>query len=405
MSNKKKILVIGGAVTDFFIPIAESLQRKNIEIDLIEFREDQKRTNLNRYFSTIQLGVQEIFDFQSYSPIKILLCLFSRTFWGELFLLRNFKEAVKVTLIHQEFGQFFGGYDLINIHSLREGSMWFSRAIKVKTPIIFSFWGSDLFAARESLVKLQNVSLKKASVITMQTPEMEQVFREKFPNLIQKEVSLQRFGVLNAYLDGVDEQLKKKNDTALREQFNLPKDKMIVTISYSANAVSNHLRILDSIDELPNELKAKIHLLFPFSYGGPDEYRQEVKDRVKQVGCTFYFMDQFLDMIDLIKFRIVSDIYIHANKTDAFSNSMLEYLYSGNLCLIADWLPYQLLRNVGAGFIEFNNFQDLRSKLENAILNFVTLQDITRKNAQLVRQNFSLDSTVQRWVELIEKES
>ena len=63
----------------------------------------------------------------------------------------------------------------------------------------------------------------------------------------------------------------------------------------------------------------------------------------------------------------MSDIYIHANITDAFSSSMLEYLLSNNICLIGDWLPYSRLKKNNIFHISLSNCKEITGIIEDSI--------------------------------------
>lgn len=421
----KKILFVGPEVSDFQNPFALKLKELGYTVDLLENRK-QPRNNpeMSRCFSNI-LNYNEISE-KRITPDKIFRYLFSselyKTFFKTVFfyhlsgkpkIIKSLRNSFSARYRKENFAKVFKEYDVVSLHSLTPGTLFFTECVKPGTKLILSYWGSDLFQVwgennpkvnRYKAHYIESSALQKADVVTVSGYEMERALIAKFgPKIINKKIVRLLFGVEEKVFDSIDKYRPKEKSQDFRDRFKIPEHKIKITVGYCGNTICNHLPMLDSISKIDPSIKHKVHLLVPMTYGDiTKEYMEKVKQKLKESGVTYTLFDKYLSYEDLIKLRVSSDIFLIMNMSDALSQSVRESLYAGNLMISAVWLPYSSLRSANIFFIE-SDFLKLPEKLSNAVLNFDEIKLQLADNPIKTKQFTALSTVLPQWIKIFDK--
>lgn len=92
------------------------------------------------------------------------------------------------------------------------------------------------------------------------------------------------------------------------------------------------------------------------------------------------------------KFRAITDIFIHAQTTDAISCAMIEHLFAGSIVINGEWLKYGILDENDISYEIFKNFDSLPKVLERAIDNIEELKDNQILNQSRIEKVWSWNS-------------
>jgi hypothetical protein len=184
------------------------------------------------------------------------------------------------------------------------------------------------------------------------------------------------------------------------DKFKIPEKKIKVTIGYSGNPICNHLPTLAELEKMDAQIKDKIHLLVPMTYGNfSDDYKEEVKKRLISSKISYTLIDKFLTINELVKLRLISDIMIMMNKSDALSQSVSEYIYSENLLISAIWLPYSPFKLKSIFFYE-TDFAGLNNTVTYSVRKFENIKSNLSKNPNKVRELTSFSKNWQSWTRI-----
>jgi len=421
----KKILFVGPEVSDFQNPFAIKLKELGYSVDLLENRKQpRKNPEMTKCFSNI-LDYNEISE-KRITPHKILRYLFTselyKTFFktvffyhlsGKIKIIKSLRNSLSTQYRKENFSKVFKDYDVVSLHSLTPGTLFFTDCVKPGSKIILSYWGSDLFQIwgennpkvnRYKAHYIESSALKKADVVTVSGYEMERALIAKFgPKVSKNKIVRLLFGVEEKVFDSIDKYRPKEKSQDFRDRFNIPDNKIKITVGYCGNTICNHLPMMDSIIKLDPSIKEKVHLLVPMTYGDiTEEYMEKVKLKLEESGVTYTLFDKYLSYEDLIKLRVSSDIFLIMNMSDALSQSVREALYAGNLMISAVWLPYSSLRYANIFFIE-SDFIKLTEKLSNAVLNFDELKLQIADNPVKTKQFTALSNVLPQWIKIFDK--
>lgn len=396
-----KILIIGREPSDFFNPICKYLSSSGYKVDLLEYRPLSETIDC---YNIVHEEYYKLFNLNSYKWVDILLGFFTIQFLKGLFDSFSIKSALRKVLLQKNFQPLFCQYDIINFHAIEEKSILLSSFVPEGIKIIFSFWGSDLFVEKQGRLEKQKYALQRADRVTLHSPEMKEIYKKKFNLDGLLNVKFQLFGIVNSFFECCE---KLNKNQFFKEEFinylNIPQNRTVVTVSYCGKPISNQCSIITTINKLNQIEKSNLHLIIPLSYGSTDDYKKEVKGLTKYQNYSCTFIESFLEYEELIKYKVVSDVYIHANVSDAFSRSMLENIYCENICLIAKWLPYSLLKDVEVSVIWFDSFNDLKKKIEETLFNINELKIRVKSNPQIIKKSFSEEATVEKWVKMFKE--
>ena len=92
-------------------------------------------------------------------------------------------------------------------------------------------------------------------------------------------------------------------------------------------------------ESLPSECV----LLLPLTYGGgpaKDSYMEKLERYIQQEGFKYEFFTNYLSQDGMFKLMRASNMFIHAQISDADSGSVKEFLLSGSIVLNGAWLSY-----------------------------------------------------------------
>ena len=411
----KKILFIGPEVTDFLNPLASKLKDLGYTADLLENRKVARNTiAINKSYSnvlnynelstkkiTVARRIKYLFALEFYK--NLLTTIFINYLEGECKVFKSIRNSLARQNSNEIFSSTLNKYDIINIHSLTPNTISFINYINQDKKIILTFWGSDLY--QTSGIKnydAQFKAMKRADIITVLNYEMEKVVLAKFGSELKNKIFHTALGIDDEIFNLMDDNKKVRPDLNYMTKYNIPENKIKITVSYSGNPVCNHLLILHELEKMDNKIKENIHLLVPMTYGNiSPEYMEEVIMALDRTNISYTLFDKFLSLNELAKLRVNSDVMIQMNKSDGFNTSVREALYADNILISAVWLPYSLLRLENIFFYE-TDFTKLTSSLSFVINNYEKIKNNVTTNPIKAKMLTAFSYNFQPWKRVFE---
>ena len=411
----KKILFLGPEVSDFINPLAGKLKELGYVVDLLENRKiPRNNPSISESYSHI-INYNELAD-RKLIFIKALKYLFTSEFYknfsktislnyldGKCRIMNSLKNALKIQHSKEIFSPILNKYDIINFHSLYPETLSYIKYIEPKKKVILSFWGSDLFQVFGLRWYYEQINaLDRADLITVHSDDMKRVVMSKFGSELQSKIVPILFGLEDEVLDEIDKAKKIKPHNHFFQKYNIPENKINITIGYCGNTICNHLYIIDELLNIDPSIKEKIHLLVPMTYGYfTKEYLDAVKIKITESGISFTLFTDYLSPDELMQLRVTSDIMIMMNKSDALSASVCEAIYAENLLISAIWLPYSPLRAVKIFFNE-TDFSELREIVTYSVNNIIEIKPKLTDNPERIRRLVSFNNNFNKWTRIFE---
>lgn len=291
-------------------------------------------------------------------------------------------------------------YDLCHVHFVDKQSALLSRVLNQQCRrIVCSVWGSDFYRSPQKIRRLQERLYGVSDIITFTNKksliEFDSYYSKKYSNKLR----ICRFGLAPL------EVLRKLelNKMGCRKHLGLPEDSIIVTVGYNNSPGQQHIEILKSIKKRRKEIPENLFFILPMTYGATNEYRNTVRKYVEQHSLRYKIFDRFMPDEEMAMLRRASDIMIQVQITDQFSGSMQEHLYSENVVITGDWLPYGTLDEKGIFMLKVSSVEEVGEKLVYALNNLDSLKEKCKKNPEIIWELSSWEKNIQSWIDVYEE--
>ena len=412
----KKILILGIAQSNFLNQLYSSVYDLD---NSFEFAIDGYKEFSNETSNLPNLPYQEYFSFKTKPITKWLLYkntifLFSERFFWQVLLFdisigKSFKSIKKNLLSFararirvKEYIQPLE-YDVFHFHFCSPKNLREIFFLPKDSKIICTFWGSDLMR----LTGVSNVfyvskALEKTDMITLQTPEMVQIFCSKYGHKFLPKLNTLRF-VLD---DKIFKEIEKNENhldriNRFKKRFKIPLNKTVIAIGHNAAPENNHIKIIDQLRFLPEKIKEQTVFVLHLSYGsiGMDYISSLSNLAVKEVDINIHIIQDHFNAEEIALFRLCTDILIHLPISDALSSSMTEVLYAGNSVITGAWLPYGVLKRNGIQFQEIEDFEEINNSLES-LLDSGHIRSYSQSNKKCIEEFLLKENNTIRWINL-----
>jgi hypothetical protein len=286
-------------------------------------------------------------------------------------------------------------FDIINIHMSR----WYYIIILpwlIKQKLVITFYGSDFYGTSNFIKNIQKILYKKADIITFTNPMTQKSFIEYYKEF-DKKCFVCRFGLKT--LDFIDKNIDK-DKVKIKEHLGYSTDKIIITCGYNAIKEQQHEEIIQNIVKLPIDILDKIQFIFPMTYGDKTQ-KEKVKLLLQNTKLDYVVLEDFLYGDDNAFIKIVSDIMLNLQTMDSFSGTMQEFLYTGNIVITGDWLPYELFDENGIKYLKISNIGELNNIIINIIENKKSILDL-EQNKGIIYSLSSWKNNIKNWMSIYE---
>ncbi len=233
--------------------------------------------------------------------------------------------------------------------------------------LVTTIFGSDIYRnSAEDKIK-QKELFSKAHIIVL-GPNMKDDFNRMFPGLESK-LRFNQYG--SSRLDLIDN-MSRGNSLALRKKHNIAEDKIVVTLGYNAKKEQQHSLFIEMLQGVDHKIKQQLHLILPMTYGENENpaYITTVKEKLESLEISYTLYDKWMDDVELAETKLISDITVNIQQTDALSSSIKEALVAQDIVLVGDWLPYKIYEDMGVFIIRsainelFDSFIEIISSFD-----------------------------------------
>lgn len=291
-----------------------------------------------------------------------------------------------------------GRFDIINVHYMDLQDVKYAPILKYLTgaKLVFSYWGSDLFRVNKKQLDSRSMIIRQADFITFDNRDLEFKFKEIYAWAHKIPSKTILFGL--PVLDIIRDRRKQITGEKIREEWKVPKDKWVVAIGYSATYAHQHIKVLKRIEKLDPETRDRLFIVLQMTYGGTVQYIKRVTAAAQKTGCEYRVIRHYLTDEEVADLRIMTDIFINAQTTDAFSGSVCENLFAGTILINAKWLCYQEFKDHDFQYLEFKNMGEIDQLIKLAMGTGIDVS----KNKRLVWQLRSWECCGPKWQRMFE---
>lgn len=375
---KKEVLIIGESGSIWIKKfITNYMDPSLFEISVLSYNDNDISWYINRNIRIIQLE-------------KIMQTKYNKS---------KFYKYIGIKALEEKLFQFNIDFDYILVQYVRLDSIKIADYYKrrKKTKIFWIYWGSDLLRKPRKRIMREKKYLKNADGLIVGANSL----KERIEQVYSYEISSKLFFIEFGMGEGdVIEEMKKNYYTkeSARDELELPLDKIIITIGYNGSPQQNHILVIQALNELDNVNKNKILLLLPVSYGLDNDYLEQLTDELEEGQWAYRLFTEFMDSQQVIPLRYATDIFIHAQTTDAMSATILEYLYTNTLVFNPRRIRYKELTDRYIEYVEYLEEAELSKLVERAISEEAWLKV---HNTEKLLELPSADDIKKQWMGII----
>lgn len=291
-----------------------------------------------------------------------------------------------------------GTIDVLHVHYIKLG---FYGAIKKHRKyikkIILTSWGSDFLRLPSRYRPLMKRFLDIADILAVDSENLRDYALSLDSNYLDKMV-IMKFGT--PVVDEL-EKIKGKYDTSeLREKFGIPQSSWVVACGYNGNVAQQHDKIVSALNSMEDIYKKQIFLYIHMGYAFDEEYCERLTNLLNLSHISYTIDKNFYDAKEMAKIRMLADIFIHGQTTDANSSSLFEYLYADTIVINGKWLPYKDVKKYQIPIFEFSEFSELSKIVPYVMDNYdVEIAKLKEKNKKLLEAR-SWKKLKKKWQEL-----
>ena len=319
-------------------------------------------------------------------------------------LMLSFFKRERKTLAARVFRHFFVSYmlksmmkmyDLVDFHVFSLDYLPYMEFCRSKRiPFDITLWGSDIMRAKEDALVRKKWGFEHCRFIKC-TENLHQVLVEKLSTEYDSKVKYVYWG--NSDYEFIDA-LPESRVKILRDSLLSDYEDVVVTCGYNGSEGQNHLAIVKAIKGLPKEMKRRVSFLFPMTYGATPEYLTKVRQALDEADLHYSIIDKYISSEEIAALRLVSDVVVNIQKTDAFSGSLQDHLYCNNVLIIGEWLNYVPLDNAGVYYIK-TSIEGIWIHLAEVLSNLFEYKEKCSGNREKMANLTSWLAVLPRWAE------
>lgn len=276
-----------------------------------------------------------------------------------LVLIHDLKKTMEAIVEERE-------YYAVNIHQLFGDTINYVKVAKSHgMKVVLTPWGSDVLRCPKYQVPIIKKMFRLADYVTSNLP----LFSEKYINLYNVHPNKMLYaGFASEIFDLIPEIKGKYSKSEMADKIGIPVADYYIACGYMADQAQRHKLMIESLGMNSDLIPKNAMLLFPFTYGnGRNEiYMSELKELCDKYNLKCHFVTDYLTNEQMAMLRIIADLFIHIQPTDAASASLVEYLQAGVQVINGKWLDYP---NLEKDCIPYHVCEDLES-LPELLKNF-----------------------------------
>lgn len=380
------ILILGDANSPYVYEFVKRIPQKN-KICILSITEQ------NRYISN--------YEEKHIKVISIQPCLAKYT-------LNKFNLVPTLMKISKEICDkisFGNRIDIMHVHYVEVNSMICLALLWLKAKKrILTYWGSDLFRAKQIDYRLMTPFLWTATSIVFMIREQYDFFVDIYKKYVKK---LHIIDMGTAILEVIDDVNRSMSKEDCKKAMGFPKEKIVIHVGYNKSQAQQHLELVKEITLLSKDVISKIFVVLPWGEEKCEiekEYRDNIEKVLNSVNVEYIFCTKFMSGKELAMFRRSCDIFLYGQTTDAMSDSCLEYVYAGGMFFCPTWLwnNYRLINSFPKCYC-YSNFTEIGFLLGKVLDSGELMKEnIDEDERKIIQNNKSWNCLMPQWLKLYE---
>lgn len=341
----KKVLFIGSLKTEHIRRFLKRLALCNMEGVEIHFF--NLNFNFDYYFEDgvdVVVHSLRIGSFAKYLLNLPIIGPLSRIFCDILFLLKLSRKEK---------------FTIISFLSIPIETFLFVRVAHFRhTKTLLAALGSDVLRTSRFKSWLQSIAFKETDFVAANNRyRFSQWLTNRF-NIPEYKCRFLVFG--SDSITSIIEMRQKYSKIFCQEQLGLPPSTYNIVCGYNASLNQRQELMIESLVLNKNLLPKDYLIIVPLTYGlDKDILIDKLKKKCEKASLNVVFLTEYLSSQQVTYLRLITDLFIHIQATDAYNASLQEFMLAGAQCINGRWLKYDTLEEHGKVFHVIDEPEDL----------------------------------------------
>lgn len=347
---------------------------------------------------------QHVKYLEYYQAVGVILEPLNQGFLNLVYRIPKVRSKLGSWLWSRKMIRKYGHFDLVHIQAVNVSHGNIALGLrKAADKMIMTIWGSELLRNSPRVLESYRRYYEIADCITFNSWGPYGKFADFYGKEFEPQMCVNHlsFGVL----DSIDKALERESREDIRKRWKIGTDgSKIVFVGHNGVEAQQHLKITKALATLPQELKKQIILLYTMTYGVKNEkYLAQVERAAEQTGCRYVILKKFLYKDEVAELRLICDVLIHAQTTDAYAGSIMESLYAGAVVMNASWLRYKDLPDCEHRVVEFASIEEIPEKLAEVIRNYDFYRNRFTDMKEVIYAINGRETTTREWLNTLDR--
>ena len=180
-------------------------------------------------------------------------------------------------------------------------------------------------------------------------------------------------------------------------ELGIPVSNYNICCGYNAQRAQRHKEMLQALADNREYLPSGYQILIPLTYGeGKQQLFGELKKLSEGLSLNTVFFTDYMTADQVAYLRLVTDLFIHVQTTDAANASLQEFLLAGSACINGKWLSYPYLESDGIPYYQCDDIAHLGHDVHNALLKKNVPSPLSSRTIKII-EGCSIESVVENW--------
>ncbi len=242
-------------------------------------------------------------------------------------------------------------FDIVDIH-FPKGFVIHAMPLlrRMTRNIVITPWGSDVMRVEneKDIRRLTRIYSQAKHVTVSKDSPTGKAIMSKFSVVPEKMVELKWGG---EFFDYIQEHSSEITTEEAKARFGL-EGRYVITCGYNTQQAQRHEDIMEAISGVKDQLPDNLTLLIPCTYVSYNslseqkrQYVESLEEKGKELGLHVKVVREHLELNDLLKLRMATDIFVHVQLSDAGARSVMEYVFCNKKLVHGAWNKYKYLED------------------------------------------------------------
>lgn len=258
---------------------------------------------------------------------------------------------------------------------------------------IIVFWGSDILRINKKIAKKLQPLIEMCKKVGLGTYEMQKTFRSYYGDIYNEKIFAAKFGSIG--FDSIDKIKSQHSKGECKRMLGMNDEKKVIAIGYSGGREHQHIEVIRNMTELSDDIKNKIFIVIHMGSAYEEKYLEEIKQQLSQTNIENIIICKAFTIEEIGVLRMATDVFVHAQVSDALSSTVRECIYAGAILVNPKWINYREYDELGVRYLRYSDFSEIKNIITRIVQGEYNIN--LESNSKIVYDKYSWNAVKEDW--------